>query len=272
MDSHLGRFLMARRAQVTPEERGLPAGPRRRVPGLRREEVALLAGVSVDYYIRLEQGRAETPSLNVLRAVARVLGLGPIAQEHLFRLAQPDREPEPERLVIRRGVTDLLNAMSEVPAFLAGRGQEILYANLLGEALLPSSYPGPTRNAASHVFLSPDARSYYVDWRKVAEETVATLRHEYGKYPGDAFLKNLVAELSAASSEFSELWEQHDVQLKPSGLLRIHHPIAGRLNLNYEFLITGESELIVTFRPAGDTNSEAWALLEDHAKSLRDSS
>jgi transcriptional regulator with XRE-family HTH domain len=263
MDSEIGSFLMARRARIAPEERGLSSGARRRVAGLRREEVALLAGVSVDYYVRLEQGRADSPSENILRAIARVLGLDGVAYEHLIRLARPQRDSVvPPRQQVRAGVKALLDAMPQVPAFVAGRWQEILYANALGEALLPAHYPGPTRNAARHVFLSADALDYYSDWDTVAADTVATLRHESGKYPGDPVLTNLVGELSVASPAFSELWAHHDVQLKPNGPIRIDHPVVGELSLNYEFLRAGdEAELIVTYTAADRTTADALVLL-----------
>lgn len=269
MDSEIGSFLVARRARVAPEDRGLPPGARRRVPGLRREEVALLAGVSVDYYVRLEQGRADAPSENVLRAIARVLGLDAVAYEHLVRLARPQRGSEaPPRQRVRAGVRALLDAMPQVPAFVAGRWQEILYANALGEALLPAQYPGPTRNAARHVFLSPDALDYYSDWDIVAADTVATLHHESGRYPGDPVLANLVGELSVASPAFAELWAHHDVQLKPHGPIRIHHPVVGDLSLNYEFLQAGDgAELIVTYTAADRTTADALVLLGTLARS-----
>jgi transcriptional regulator with XRE-family HTH domain len=264
MDSEIGSFLTARRARIAPEDRGLISGARRRVPGLRREEVALLAGVSVDYYVRLEQGRADAPSESILRAIATVLGLDAVAYEHLVRLARPQREQAvPPQQRVRPELKALLDTMHRVPAFVAGRWQEILYANALGEALLPAHYPGPTRNAARHVFLSADAIEYYVDWDTVAADTVATLRHESGRYPGDLVLAGLVGELSVASPAFANLWAHHDVQLVPTGIIRIHHPRVGRLNLNYEFLRPGdEAELIVTY-VAGDRGSaDGLTLLE----------
>ncbi|MEV2236402.1 helix-turn-helix transcriptional regulator [Streptomyces phaeochromogenes] len=264
MQNELGSFLKVSRARVAPEERGLPTGTRRRVNGLRRMEVALLAGVSVDYYVRLEQGRAETPSLRVLRAIAQVLGLDAMAYEHLIRLARPYRGVIPPRIQkVRSETRSLLDAMHQIPALVAGRGQEILYANRLGDALLPSSYPGPTRNVARHVFLSPDALSYYADWDAVAVETVATLRHESGKYPEDPVLWNLVGELSIASPAFVELWAHQDVHLKTNGRRRINHPYVGNLQLNYEFLRTGlGGELIVTYTPNDRTTADAFILLD----------
>ncbi len=262
MDSEIGQFLMARRARIAPEDRGMPAGTRRRVPGLRREEVALLAGVSVDYYVRLEQGRADGPSENVLRAVARVLDLDEVAYQHLVRLARPQRDAVVPQQQVRPGLRALLDAMPQVPAFVAGRWQEILYANALGAALLPAKYPGQNRNAARHVFLSADALDYYADWDQVAADTVATLRQESSLYPGDPVLASLVGELSVASPAFAKLWADHDVQLKPSGPIHLNHPIVGRLALDYEFLRAGDgTELVVTYTANDPTTADALVLL-----------
>lgn len=263
MDSEIGSFLTARRARIAPEDRGLAPGVRRRVPGLRREEVALLAGVSVDYYVRLEQGRAESPSEGVLRAVARVLGLDAVAYEHLLRLARPQRTaPVPPAQEVRPGIRALLDAMSAVPAVLVGRWQEILYANTLGDALLPAHHPGPTRNAARHVFLGTDALDYYADWKRVAEDTVAALRHESGRYPGDPVLAGLIGELSAGSPAFATLWAHHDVRLRTDGPIQLVHPKAGRLHLNYEFLTAGDTDgMIVTYTPADPATADALVLL-----------
>ncbi|MFD4669682.1 helix-turn-helix domain-containing protein [Lentzea sp. NPDC058450] len=258
MDSEIGKFLTARRARVAPEDRGLAAGTRRRVPGLRREEVALLAGVSVDYYVRLEQGRAEAPSDQVLQAIAEALGLDATARAHLKLLARPRRDASAAAQEASPGKRALLDAMREVPAVIAGPWQEILYTNRLGTALLPAEYPGPGRNAARHVFLSPAARAYYADWETVASDTVSVLRQESGLDPLNPGLVGLVAELEAASPEFARLWALHDVQVKSDGIIRINHPVAGPLRLNYEFLSSGTgAERIVTYLPADAATAEA---------------
>lgn len=255
VDGEIGSFLTARRARITPEERGLASGVRRRVPGLRREEVALLAGVSVDYYVRLEQGRAESPSDAVLGALARVLGLDAVAYDHLLRLARPHRAAVLAPQQVRPGARALLDAMDGIPAILVGRWQEILYANRLGEAVLPQHHPGPGRNAARHVFLGADARDYYADWDVVAADTVSVLRQESSRYPGDAVLAALVAELTAASPEFARLCSLHDVQVKTEGLIRLNTSI-GPLSLNYEYLLSGAA-VIVTYLPADRATSDA---------------
>lgn len=257
VDGEIGSFLTARRARVAPEDRGLASGTRRRVPGLRREEVALLAGVSVDYYVRLEQGRAESPSDAVLGALARVLGLDAVAYDHLLRLARPHRPAvlTPQR--VRPGARALLDAMHGIPAILVGRWQEILHANRLGEAVLPRHHPGPGRNAARHVFLAADARDYYADWDVVAADTVSVLRQESSRYPGDPVLAALVAELTAASREFARLCSLHDVQVKTDGLIRLNTS-AGPLSLSYEYLLAdGGAEVIVTYLPADRATADA---------------
>ena len=161
--------------------------------------------------------------------------------------------------------------MPQVPAFVAGRWQEILYANTLGTALLPDQYPGPTRNAARHVFLSADALDYYAEWDRVAADTVATLRQESGRYPGDPVLANLVGELSVASPAFAKLWAHHDVQLKANGPIRIHHPVVGDLALDYEFLRAGDgTELVVTYTASDPTTADALVLLGSLTESAAD--
>ncbi|MEV4603835.1 helix-turn-helix transcriptional regulator [Amycolatopsis sp. NPDC049253] len=266
--SEIGEFLQARRARVSPESKGLPAAGRRKVPGLRREELALLSGVSVDYYTRLEQGRADAVSDSVLDSIARTLGLDATERDHLRLLARPPRDPDaaPAQSV-RPGVRDLVDGMG-VPAFVAGRWQEILVANPLGEAVLPPSM-GPGTNAARHVFLNPEALEYYVDWPDVAAETVANLRHESARHPGDAVLAKLVGELTIASPVFTDLWSRHDVQAKSHGLKRLRHPRAGVLVLGYESLHLPDTEdqLIVTYTARDRSTADALALLAAEAAS-----
>jgi transcriptional regulator with XRE-family HTH domain len=238
----LGEFLRSRRARVRPDDVGLPGGGRRRVPGLRREELAMLAGVSVDYYMRLEQGRTPAVSDAVLDAVARVLRLDETERAHLRNLVRPapSKRPAPQR--VRPGLRRLLDMMDDVPAFAMGRRADILAYNPLADALYGySDVPPEERNCARQTFLWPGARTFYRDWHSVAADMVAFLRLDAGRYPDDARLAALVGELSVKDETFRKLWAQHKVLEKTHGMKLIHHPVVGDLDLDYE-----------TLRPSGD--------------------
>ena len=244
MDQEIGEFLRARRSRIRPEELGLPSYGRRRVAGLRREELAQAAGVSVDYYIRLEQGRGSAVSDAVLDAVARVLRLDPTEHEHLRNLARPG----PRRLVrggtaaVRPGLQRMLDTATDAPAFILGRRMDILAWNRLADAVSDfQALPVAERNAARHTFLHPDAPEFYPDWAAVAAETVAYLRLDAGRHPDDRRLATLVGELSMNSEAFRLLWARHDVKEKTHGIKWIHHPVVGELRFDYE-----------TFAPPGD--------------------
>ncbi|MEU8513304.1 helix-turn-helix transcriptional regulator [Kitasatospora sp. NPDC048722] len=269
MENSLGDFLRSRRSRIQPEEVGLPSHGRRRVPGLRREEVAQLAGVSVDYYVRLEQGRGGSASDAVLDAVARVLRLDDVEAEHLRSLARP---PKPSgagaargRQQVREGTRLLLDMMAGVPAFVLGRRMDVLAWNALADAVHGySSRPGSDTNAARQVFLDPAARGFYVQWEAVAAETVAYLRRDAGLHPEDAKLSALVGELSVRSEEFRRLWADHQVREKTHGVKLIRHPLVGELDFGYETLgVHGSPEqLLVAFTaPAGSPTAQKLALL-----------
>ncbi|MYT72577.1 MULTISPECIES: helix-turn-helix transcriptional regulator [unclassified Streptomyces] len=250
----IGDFLRSRRARIRPEEVGLPEYGRRRVPGLRREEVAQLAGVSVDYYIRLEQGRGTSVSDAVLDAVARVLRLDATEQAYLRSVARPaqgGRRRETAQRV-RPGLRLLLDTIDRAPAFVLGRRMDVLAWNALGDALLGFSAMAPKdRNMPRQVFLEPAVRELYPQWAAVAAETVAHLRLDAGLHPGDPHLARLVGELSLASADFRRLWADHQVKRKTTGAKRMLHPVVGELTLPYETLtVSGEpDQSLVVYTP-----------------------
>ncbi|MBG0568592.1 helix-turn-helix transcriptional regulator [Actinoplanes aureus] len=265
----IATFLRARRAAIRPEEFGLPVLGRRRVPGLRREEVAQLAGVSPDYYVRLEQGRGHNVSDSVLAAVARVLRLNDVEREHLVNLARstpgrsrPARAP---RQQVRPGMRVLLDMMQTVPAFILGRRLDVLAWNPMGDAVNGfSTWPAGQRNVVWRTFLDPRARMFYRQWDTVAAETVAFLRLDSGRHPGDPQLAALVGELSVTSPEFARLWAAQRVKDKTFGAKLLHHPVVGDLELAFETLaLPGEpDQLLVTYTaPPGTPTYERLQLL-----------
>ena len=235
-------FLTSRRAKITPDQVGLPIyGGNRRVPGLRREEVALLAGVSVDYYTRLERGSAAGVSDGVLDALATALRLDEAERSHLIDLAratQPATGPRrrrPARQQIRPAVQRILDAMTGAPAFIRNGRLDIIAANQLGYALYsPYLTPGRPANTARFVFLDPRSEDFYDDWEHIATEVVAILRSEAGRNPYDRDLTNLIGELSTQSEPFRAKWAAHNVRFHDTGTKRLHHPIVGDLELTYE--------------------------------------
>jgi transcriptional regulator with XRE-family HTH domain len=240
--SEIREFLTSRRAKITPEQAGLPTfGSTRRVPGLRREEVALLAGVSVDYYTRLERGNAAGVSDTVLEALARALQLDDTERAHLYDLARaahtsPPRRRRRSQQLIRPSVQHMLDAMSSVPAFVRNGRLDILGTNRLGRALYSEHYDGAMQpvNTARFVFLDPRATTFYVDWDRVARDGVAVLHAEAGRDPYDRELTDLVGELSTRSELFRALWAAHDVHRHDTGLKRFRHPVVGELSLTFE--------------------------------------
>ncbi|QFZ16869.1 helix-turn-helix transcriptional regulator [Saccharothrix syringae] len=265
MNHDLGEFLRSRRARVRPDDVGLPVGGRRRVPGLRREELAMLAGVSVDYYMRLEQGRTPAVSDSVLDAVARVLRLDETERAHLRNLVRPTptRRPAPQR--VRPGLLRLLDMVGDVPAFVMGRRSDILASNALADAVYGfGGLSAEERNAARHTFLRPEARTFYRDWPSVAADMVAFLRLDAGRYPDDARLAALVGELSVKDETFRKLWAQHKVLEKTHGTKQLHHPLVGDLDLDYEALRPGgdpDLTLNVYTARAGSPSEERLKLL-----------
>ena len=236
-------FLNSRRTKITPEQAGLPAyGGRRRVPGLRREEVALLAGVSVDYYTRLERGDLKGASDSVLDAVASALRLDEPERAHLNNLAQAAnnaqrvRRRRPLQEGLRPTIQRILDAMTGAPAYVRNGRRDILAANRLGYALYSELYLDPARpvNVARFVFLNPRARTFFLDWPSAANDMVAALRAEAGKNPYDRELSVLVGELSTRSEEFATRWAAQNVRFHRSGFKQIRHPIVGDLQLSFE--------------------------------------
>nr|BFE99857.1 helix-turn-helix transcriptional regulator [Streptoalloteichus tenebrarius] len=264
----MGDFLASRRARLRPEDVGLPPAGRRRVPGLRRNEVAQLAGVSVDYYIRLEQGRAAHPSCEVLNAVARALQLDPSEHDHLMALAQnkPRRRPAQPRKV-RAQVQHLLDAMDPVPAVAMNGRTDVVAWNRMASAVIADfgRMPAAERNMARMVFLDPAAGDHYREWQKVAEETVAYLRYSAGQQPDDAGMAALVGELSMKSKLFGCLWARHDVRDKAHGSKLIRHPLVGDMTLFYETLeLPGDPGLVLcTYHAEPGSESEVSLRLLD---------
>ncbi|MEV6397577.1 helix-turn-helix transcriptional regulator [Streptomyces sp. NPDC051907] len=266
MDGDLGDFLRSRRARIQPDDVGLPSHGRRRVPGLRREEVAQLAGVSVDYYIRLEQGRGTSVSDSVLDAVARVLRLDETEREHLHDVARPKRRtPAPERQQVRPGLQLLLDTVENAPAYIFGRRLDVLAWNALGDALVGYTQMAPKeRNVLRQVFLDPAAADLYPEWSAVAAETVAFLRLDAGRHPDDGRLASLVGELSMKSEHFRRLWADHQVRDKTYGVKRVAHPLVGELTLPYETLSPpgDPDQLLVVYTPQpGSETAERLSLL-----------
>ncbi|GAA1306672.1 helix-turn-helix transcriptional regulator [Saccharothrix xinjiangensis] len=272
MNHDLGEFLRTRRARVRPDDVGLPAGGRRRVPGLRREELAMLAGVSVDYYMRLEQGRTPSVSDSVLDAVSRVLRLDETERSHLRNLVRPTpvKRPGPQR--VRPGLRRLLDMVGDVPAFVMGRRSDVLAWNALAGALYGFDEARPEDlNSSRHTFLSPEARTFYRDWPTVAADMVAFLRLDAGRYPDDARLAALVGELAVKDETFRKLWAQHKVMEKTHGTKLIHHPVVGDLDLDYEALKpSGDPDLTLAVYTArvGSPSEERLKLLASWSASV----
>jgi transcriptional regulator with XRE-family HTH domain len=251
----LGEFLRTRRARVSPELVGLAPGVRRRVPGLRREELAQLAHVSIDYVVRLEQGRIGRPSSDILEALARALLLDEAERHHLFRLAAAS-EPTAaggEGAEVRPGLALLVRSLEPAPAVLLSRRLDLLVWNPTAEALLGPF--GTERNYARLVFADPATRALHADWDEAARETVALLRFAAARHPGDAALSALIAELRIQSRVAERWWETHDVTQKGHGLKRYDHPAVGGLTLHYEALLLADDgdQLLTIYAAEPDT-------------------
>jgi transcriptional regulator with XRE-family HTH domain len=244
-NDEIREFLTSRRARLNPEQAGLPDfGGRRRVPGLRREEVALLAGMSSEYYKRLERGHATGVSEAVLDGIARALKLDDAEHSHLIDLVRAAnigthpqrRRPAPRKGTVRANVQQMIDAMSTVPVFVQNGRLDAVATNALGRALFSEMFPegGGAVNAARFVFLDPRAQTFYQDWEGNTRQIVALLRREAGRSPYDRELSNLVGELSTQSELFRKLWASHDVREHRTGTKSIHHPLVGDLDLTYE--------------------------------------
>ncbi|NIZ90208.1 helix-turn-helix transcriptional regulator [Kineococcus rubinsiae] len=269
-------FLTSRRAKVTPEQAGLTSyGRTRRVPGLRRSEVADLAGVSVEYYAQLERGGLAGVSESVLDAVARALRLDEAERAHLADLARaagPARRTRRTAAAqqVRPGVQRLLDLMESVPVIVNNARLETVAANDLGRALFDPVWASPTRSPGQPVsharftFLDPGAPAFWTDWEQAADDAVAQLRTEAGRDPGDRALTGLVGELSTRSGPFRQRWAAHDVRLHRTGTKHVDHPVVGRLGLDFEALELPADPglLMITFTaPAGSPTADAVSLL-----------
>ncbi len=269
--AELSEFLRTRRARLEPGDVGIPwQGRHRRVPGLRREELAQLAGVSVAYYTRLEQGNGRNVSAEVLDSIARALRLTDAEHAHLTRLAKPKqlrrKNRAPERQQVRIGLRQLLGSMDGMPAYVAGARSEILAWNRMAAALFGDwgKLPPAERNWAWLTFLSPDYRRLFLDWDSKASDMVSYLRLYAGQHPDDPKLSALVGELSVKSEEFRRLWATHDVKEKGHGVKRMRHPLVGELTLAYETLYLpddAEQYLCVYHAEPGSPSAEALSLL-----------
>ncbi|MFC6081737.1 helix-turn-helix transcriptional regulator [Sphaerisporangium aureirubrum] len=263
VNTDLRDFLRSRRARITPADAGLPdqRGPRR-VAGLRREEVAQLAGVSVDYYVRLERGRSLHVSEAVLDAVARSLCLNDTERDHLFALARPARRPRrpapPQR--VRPGLFRVLDTLSGNPAMIIGHRLDILAANGMARALYTDfeALPHRDRNLARYIFLDESARSLYADWEAAARRVVAALHLYAGRHPDDPRLAELIGELSVHDHDFRRWWADHDVHRHSNGTKLYHHPLVGDLTLHYEALTptTDPDQLLGLYTAEPNTPSD----------------
>ncbi|MFD3450725.1 helix-turn-helix transcriptional regulator [Streptomyces sp. NPDC058691] len=269
----LGDYLRARREIVRPEDVGLPPGGRRRVPGLRREELALLAGISTDYYLRLEQGRDQNPSPQVLDALARVLQLDEPATAHLHALASPPRRnhnlAEPDH--VSPEIRQLISTWwSQTPVIVLNRYMDVLASNALATAMSPIFLPGV--NVIRAAFLDKELRSLYLNWDEMSVRAVAGLRALVGTELEDVRVVELVGELTTVSPEFQRLWVRHDVSPRAAGVAQLNHPGVGEMTLQYErFTIAGtHGQLIVVFHAEpGSPSAEKLAQLQAETTSSR---
>lgn len=274
-------FLTTRRARITPDQVGLPSTGARRVPGLRRSEVATLAGLSVEYYARLERGQVAGASSGVLEALARALRLDETEREHLLDLARAAdgiptsgraRRRAPTRAASRTSLRWALDAITDGVAFVRDPRQDLLATNALGRAFYSSVIGdgGRTPNLARFQFLDPASRDFYPDWELFAEMCVGIMRAEAGRDPHDRGLQDLVGELSTRSEVFRRLWADHDVRRHGAGTKRFHHPVVGELTLAYEELaITAEPGLVLIVYTAepGSPSADRLRLLASWAAS-----
>ena len=270
-NEELREFLTSRRARVTPDQAGLPTyGGNRRVPGLRREEVAILSGISVEYYTRLERGNAAGVSESVVEGLSRALQLDEAERAHLadlVRTTNTRRAPRRRAVnTVRAVVQQVLDSMTDAPAFVLNQRLDVLAANELGRALYAPMFGGPRDrvNHARFVFLDPASHDFWGNWDKAAKDTAAILRAAAGRDPYDRRLSDLVGELSTRSEEFRVRWAAHDVKFHHTGVKHIHHPLVGDLTLAFESLQVsadaGQTLLVYSAEP-GTASREALNLL-----------
>ncbi len=265
-------FLVSRRAKITPQMVGLPDDGSRRVPGLRRGEVAVLAGVSVEYYTKLERGDLRGVSDEVLEAIASALRFTEAEHHHLFDLARTAnagsrarKRPTP-RNGVRPSLLHLLDSITDGAAVLGDRRSGIVATNSLARAMYDPLYKamGEPVNYARYIFFDPSSRNFYIDWDEIAEAAVASLRTVAGRNPFDKSITDLVGELSTRSEEFRTLWARHDVRLHITGVKRVNHPVVGELELEYNTLaLPAEDDLSITVYTAapGSDSEEKLKLL-----------
>lgn len=274
-------FLVSRRAKISPQRAGLPAGTNRRVPGLRRSEVAALAGVSIEYYAKLERGALAGVSPGVLNAIARALQLDDAERAHLFDLARAadgsaalmrPRRRTARQWSVRPSLQWTLDAVTEGPAFVRNGRLDLLAANRLARAFYAEAYAQPQRpaNIARHTFLDEKAHRFYPEWDLAADICVAILRTEAGRDPYDKDLHDLVGELSTRSTEFRRRWGAHDVRHHGTGVKHFHHHVVGDLTVAYEGLeMAAEPGLTLTIYTAepASPSEDALRLLASWAAS-----
>lgn len=273
-------FLTSRRARLTPDKAGLPAyGGTRRVPGLRREEVAMLAGVSVDYYNRLERGRISGASDAVLEALADALQLDEAERVHLFDLARRSvgtsaRRRSARPATIRPVVQQVLDAIIDAPAWVRNARFDHLAHNQMARALYSPALADPRRpaNSARFIYLDPAAQDFFVDWERAADDIAAMLRSEAGRHPHDQKLQDLIGELSTRSEDFRRRWAAHDVRFHRTGVKQLHHPVVGEMELSFEAMtLSSDPDLtLLVYAAAPDTPSAdalrmlaTWAATEE---------
>ncbi|QTE30952.1 helix-turn-helix domain-containing protein [Pengzhenrongella sicca] len=280
----LGEFLQARRARITPQEAGVTLyGDRRRVPGLRREELALLAGVSSSYYTRLEQGQSRSASVQVLDSIATALRLNDAERAHIHSLARSDgRRPAARRQPVERAdpaLAELVDALGDVPALILGRRSDVLRWNPLGHALLAGHLdaespltPRTRPNMAEIVFLDAHTRSLYTDWRTKSRTVVGSLRIMVAQHPADPALASMIGGLTIASPEFACLWASHRVQACSATVFELDHPLVGTLTVTQQTLrsATNPDQALVTHTAAaGSPSAEALTLLAQIVRTAR---
>ncbi|MGW6198271.1 helix-turn-helix transcriptional regulator [Kribbella sp. NPDC055110] len=269
-------FLASRRARITPEQAGLPAyGGNRRVKGLRREEVAMLAGMSIDYYVRLERGNLAGASDTVLEGLARALQLDDAERAHLFDLARA-AEPTPARsrktapASVPASVQLVLDAINDAPAWVRNARHDMLAANRMARALHAPLLADPRRpaNSARFVYLDPASHDFFQDWERAADDIAAMLRSEAGRNPHDKLLIELIGELSTRSEDFRTRWAAHNVRFHRTGLKKFHHPVVGDLELTFEAMELPAHPgltLLVYVAPAGTPTADSLKLLASWA-------
>ena len=275
--SQVRDFLVSRRARLTPDQAGLPAygGSNRRVKGLRREEVALLAGVSIDYYVRMERGNLSGASDAVLDGVANALQLDEAERAHLYDLARaaqpgPTRQRRTKASGLTGGMQQILDAISDAPAWIRNARHDMLAANQLARALYAPVLADPRRpaNNARFIYLDPVAKEFFVDWNRAADDIAAMLRSEAGRNPHDKQLIELIGELSTRSEEFRTRWASHNVRFHRTGQKILQHPVVGRLEMNFEameFPAHPDLTLLVYTAAAGTPTADGLKMLASWA-------